>query len=211
MVVKIAFFDFDDTLFPSSYLRTFSKNINVNFYDLKIDIKEDYAILDILITNLMTDLLKKDYNIAIISCAQTAHIIDCINIYSDEFKSIMNKITIYGRDNILVNETAQEWKYTKMIDFIKSLKTINDDTYEIMSFGDSENERQAYLNICKQFKCVPKNIKLSERPSIVQLCHQWKRIHACINIVIQSLDIVDLMLIYVQEKTPVINKNVTVC
>lgn len=140
------------------------------------------------------------YTIVILSCASLSHIMTYIDKYVSNIKSILDKVTIIGSDNefymfkiIDYYTSGSRWKYKKMTNFVnKFTKNQNITKYDIISIGDSENERLAVIELCTELKTVVKSLKLFNKknieqfPTIELIYKQWNLILNNINTIINS-------------------------
>lgn len=211
MTVKIAFIDFDDTIFPYSHFVSLAKNNNTNIYTLILDEETKKFIdnIDSILLQVINELLEKKYKVVILSCANIFHVNECINKYFPKIKQIINKLIVitadneyYSGNNISTYDYKFNWKYNKMYKFISTVSITDCQTdYNIISFGNSEYERGAILKISKQLKTPVKNIMfngniLQTIPTSNNICTQWIYVLDKLILIINDTQDIDSMLIF---------------
>lgn len=159
---RIIIFDWDDTLFPSTYLsinNIVSKECINNF-------ERDYIeILSKDVVSLLEKLLEK-YPVYILTNAEYSWIRHCIDRWYNPLSTIIDKISVVSaRDNYKnKHESSSHWKYLSMNDIFTFEGEY--DSLEVISIGDSEDERSAIRKHYDENKIKYKSIKLTYRPDL---------------------------------------------
>lgn len=182
----IIIFDFDDTLFCTKYLETFSlcyedifkskvslEELNPCLYK---EIKElENEIIELFIT------LKQFYDVIIISNADIKWINNCLIHFLDELREYIvdNDIKIFSAKNNKIS--PKDWKVNCFKNVIKELYK---DEYElnIISIGDSNEEKKAVMKF-KNSKFIKMISYPSAKSIILELNYLKNNIH---NIVLDN-------------------------
>ena len=151
-LTNIFLIDWDDTLFPSSWIN--SNNINLQNESSINDYKLYFLDLDKVVSGFL-DSLNKVGDIYIVTNASLSWIKTCLNILQLTSKTIiLNRIRIISARDLYSNRTnsATEWKILTfknvIMENLKKLNNIKQNTYlNIFSFGDAKYEYIALLNL----------------------------------------------------------------
>lgn len=158
--MNIVVFDFDDTLYPSSYL--------VN----NKDAKEDFTLLASSITKLLNRFNKAGYKIYIVSNATTDWVysrLDHLNIKTRDLSVVSAR---YITDNY------SDWKtYAFMAQFNKHFSD-SYRTHHLVSFGDCPYDRDASLHVGDVYRnVVVKNVSMMQQPTFTTIIEQHNFIY----------------------------------
>lgn len=164
---NIAIFDWDDTLFCTKYFENFNINLQ-KVFDYKTDLETENPFLkkEILniedsIIDLFSELLDNNFEIKIISNADLKWIENCLTHFLFDLKEFIeeNQIKIYSAKNLFKNDNFFLWKKKCFKKVITESINLTNCKLNILSIGDSNEEKKASLNLLKlkQFK----NIKVS--------------------------------------------------
>lgn len=164
--ITVIFLDWDDTLLPTDYLT--SKPIKYN----EVDDKESLELLIDAISKLFV--LFDKHKIIIATNALYEWIFDSIRIYYPEHKNLFDSCQIIScREKYnKFNSCGVNWKYQCFKKILLELnKGINQ--IQMISIGDSENERCAILSLKKDYpNLLIKTIKLMSKPDILDCINQ---------------------------------------
>lgn len=162
---KLVIFDFDDTLFCTKYLDTFSLSYQ-DIFSFKTSLEEinlflfkELIELEKTIIELFSKLLMNDYDIVIISNADMKWINNCLTHFLEEFKEYLNenKIKIYSAKNLFSNLKkgcdCSEWKencFKKVIgEMYFSTVSETSVNLDVISIGDGADEKKAVFKLNK--------------------------------------------------------------
>jgi hypothetical protein len=211
-LTNIFLIDWDDTLFPSSWIN--SNNINLQNESSINEYKLYFLDLDKVVSGFL-DSLNKVGDIYIVTNASLSWIKTCLNILQSTSKTIiLNRIRIISARDLYSNSTnsATEWKILTfkniIIENLKKLNNIKQNTYlNIFSFGDAKYEYIALLNlnnflieneIVKEyaknnnFNFLLKSIKFIDKPTFEYIIDQIKVIEQNRDLIINKLEYIDL-------------------
>ena len=181
-------FDFDDTLFCTKYLDTFSlsyKDIFSNkmtLGDINPNLIKELNQLQNSVIDLFSN-IKQNYDMAIISNAGMKWINNCLSYFLEELKEYIseNDIKIYSAKDMFEKLVKNKniWK-------IKCFKKVISDLYKndlkyndlnVISIGDSNEEKKAVFSLTKidKFhKIHPKFIRTISFPTSASIILQMK-------------------------------------
>ena len=211
-LTNIFLIDWDDTLFPSSWIN--SNNINLQNESSINDYKLYFLDLDKVVSGFL-DSLNKVGDIYIVTNASLSWIKTCLNILQLTSKTIiLNRIRIISARDLYSNRTnsATEWKILTfknvIMENLKKLNNIKQNTYlNIFSFGDAKYEYIALLNLNNflienemvkeyaknnNFNFLLKSIKFIDKPTFEYIIDQIKVIEQNRDLIINKLEYIDL-------------------
>jgi hypothetical protein len=188
-------FDFDDTLFCTKYFDTFSLSYQ-DLFSCKVSLEEinpclvrELRQLESTIIEVFSN-LEKNYDILIISNADMKWINNCLTHFLEEFKEYINEnnIKIYSAKSMFgkILKNKNEWK-------IKCFKKVINDMYQsdlncpdlnVISIGDSAEEKKAVFSLTKHNKFIkinPKFIRMISFPSAATIILQLKYLNNNLN------------------------------
>lgn len=207
-LTNIFIIDWDDTLFPTSWV---NKNmINMNDVESVLNyklyfIELDKAILSFL--SLLSGNNKNGNNIYIVTNANLKWIHSCLNRLSNtkDFVLKNNIKIISARDMYSVKTTSPTlWKINafkdvlndvilKMKDDVKSTTFLN-----VISIGDADYEYQALINLDTHFKTkiginyLLKSIKFIEKPNFLIVIEQIEETGKNFETIVKKIGYIDL-------------------
>ena len=172
-------FDWDDTLFPTSFL------INEGIIDqdnLSAEIKHNFNILEDIIINILNFALSKG-DVYIITNSSIVWFKYTFFKYFTNLKNIINKINIISARDEYEGIYPGENKIWKEKAFLSLRKNINPNIVtNIICFGDSEFELEAGKILASKIKeSFVKRIKFKKNPEIEDLIKQLNLISNKIN------------------------------
>ena len=210
-------FDFDDTLFCTKYFDTFSL-IYQDIFTCKVSLEEinpclvrELKQLESTIIELFINLQQQNYDIIIISNADIKWINNCLTHFLEELKEYINEndIKIYSAKNMFskIVKESTEWK-------VKCFKKVINDLYKndldlnVISIGDSNEEKKAVFNLLKinKFhKITTKFIHMISFPSAASIILQLKYLNDNINNIIFDNKSIYKMIIQIKNDNVEIN------
>jgi hypothetical protein len=205
----LTFIDYDDTIFPTSFLN-----------QLSIDLTTCYSVIDIDIKNAILDLEKSAINILGKSLNKgTVFIVtNADNNWAesslDKFMPILSQfikdksIRIVSAKSLYENSypglvNVITWKRNAMTDLFFSIYDDNDNNKEgeakkkfyILSIGDSYVERTALIQLSNIYPIfIPKTVKLFEFPTCDELIDELDLLTASLDIIYEFEDKLNLEL-----------------
>jgi transcription termination factor NusB len=191
----IIVFDWDDTLFPTTYL-------NIINYHIDENVKKLLAECELHVINILEYFVNSFYHIYIVSNAEKSWIFRSVEMYYNRLHSheLFKKINIISARDTYINiytndfyDSMYMWKYQAMYDIM--LKNINayNNIKQIISFGDSEYERKAILSLTTIFPDIYcKNIKFTSLPTCTQIINQSIYIKQIIDFILDHQGTIDL-------------------
>lgn len=185
MIVTV--FDFDDTLFPTSYL------INMNVKTVKfVDLSES-------IKKLLNKALSVGH-VYIITNGERDWVKQCIAEYLVDCDDILNRVHLLSTVNSgISNITSIKQRKIIAFDRLIGLFTPSNDKYHhFISFGDCMYDRQASYYIRKKIQNTTfvKNVKLISEPTLKELLREHNVILTIYNTLLMSNKHLDLFLTY---------------
>jgi len=211
-LTNIFLIDWDDTLFPTSWVTT--NKINLQNEDSRNEYKLYFIELDNVISKFLES-LNDIGDIFIVTNASLNWIKTCLNILSLTTEVIiLNKIRILSARDIYStkSDSPLEWKIQTFRDVIhenlKKINNIRDNTYlNILSLGDAKYEYIALLNLNNyllkietiktyiknnNFNFLLKNIKFIDNPQFEYIIDQLKFVEQNRDSMINKLEFIDL-------------------
>lgn len=177
--------DWDNTLFPTTFVTTNKININSNKNLLSI-----FSELD----NLLYKLFQKILSLADLMIITNASL-SWINVSSNVLpntRSLFPRIQIYSARNEFQNSANMDaWKINSF------KKNVNNNYQNIISIGDALFEYNALVKLYfdnPSNKRLLKTIKLLDEPSFDKLIDQLQVIHNAITDIVQTNSHLDLIL-----------------
>lgn len=194
-MISVVFFDWDDTLFPSTWLRR--KGYTLEHSSVVSD--DDKKLLGEL-CGVVKQCLEKVWELAsnrvyVITNAEKGWVEQSVCKFMPDLVSMVAKIKVISARTEFQDkfpEQPPKWKYEAMYREIISLllQPQPDDSktaypiLNLMSFGDSLIEREAFLNLDKQLKISfttrSKTIKLKDTPCVEHLRKQVALVNECL-------------------------------
>lgn len=195
---RIFILDWDDTLLPSSALT--ADNITLSSPTISDEIAKKLETNEKIVYQLLTNIINAQFNIYIVTNAEQGWVELSAKKFmptiADLFKKYKNNITILSAQTIyswIYPNNNAVWKYMAVNEILKHFDS--DTIANIISFGDSENERTALINNSNKFKknfC--KSIKFVGLPSYEKLCRQLQYTIINLNNIISHRGPLDLMM-----------------
>ena len=185
--------DWDDTLFPTLWI----KQNNINIYN-QFDI-EKYKLYFIELDETIEKFLHKLNNnsmIFIVSNASLKWINACLNIlpFTKQYIISNNIKIISARDLYSIKYKINDWKKYTFQNIINSIKV---NKYNIISLGDADYEYKGLISLkefIKNKNFLLKNITFIENPSFEQLIDQQELLIKCIGNIVNKQTFVDMKL-----------------
>jgi hypothetical protein len=153
----IILLDWDDTLFPSTWINQYNINLEDSNY------KKLFNLLDVMIYNFIIE-LKKIADIKIISNGTMEWLNKCLKVLPIS----ANKIELISSRDLYSEQYPNQYILWKQKTFSKYVK----DYTSIISIGDSICEERALLSLDNIIDYDIKSIKLKERPNVNEIINQ---------------------------------------
>ncbi len=192
--------DWDDTLFPTSWLVSNNINIKINPEDIPENIKKEFFDLEKIIFNFI-DHVKNLGNLFIITNSEEGWVhFSCkfmpniSRILSDVH--IISARTMYYDDYPNNPEIWKQKVFSNIINTYILKNNINNSLLDIISIGDSYNDREALLIASEQYKDIirTKSFLLIQKPCITKINRQIDLMHKCMDYIISHKNNLDLSL-----------------
>ena len=183
---SIFIFDWDDTLFPTTFLIN-EELTNLEIDELSEEIKYIFSSLEEAVINILNLAISKG-NVYIITNSSINWFNYSSNKYYPNLKNILDKIKIISaRDEYgYMNPTDNKiWKKKAFLDLTKDINT--NLITNIICYGDSMIELEAAKILASQFNdsCL-KTIKFKENPEIEDLIRQLSLIEDKFNFIFSN-------------------------
>jgi len=210
-LTNIFIIDWDDTLFPSSWVN--KNDIDLNNPSSFMEYKLYFLELDKTIS-LLINSLNEIGDIFIVTNANIRWIKSCLIILNNTRKIIIEKNIriISARDSYSeINNSPTEWKILTFQDIIedimnkinKNLKantiiniiSIGDAMYEYIALLNLDNFIKSYIlknNFKNNFNYLLKNIKFIEKPEFDYIIEQIQVVHKKKHDIVNKLEFIDL-------------------
>lgn len=196
--MSLVCFDYDDTIFPSTYLSKNGYSLNDNMVRIN-EVEEQLEKFESIAYELLSTALSYS-GVAIVSNSQTGWIQQSAEKFIPKLLPLLNKCTIISARSTYENlypGNQIKWKFHAFQDLLKN----NGGTYNIISFGDSFIERAAILAVTRDLpNTKTKSVKFVENPTANQLCQQQELITNCYKCIYTHNNDLDLMLTLALEK-----------
>ena len=158
----IAIFDFDDTLFCTKYLDTFSLNY-AQIFNCQVSLEETNSSLlnevkdiETEAMQLLTDFLELDAEVCLVSNADKKWIENCLTHFMPDLKDLImeNQIQIFSSKNLFSSATksSSEWKIRCFRKVIKEMCLEENERkreIKVIGIGDSKDEKKATFDLLK--------------------------------------------------------------
>lgn len=193
-------FDWDDTLLPSSWL---AQNGLTLIAPIPIEFSDQLAIFEKSVSTVLERALVSG-TVIIITNSESGWVDLSCRKFIPGILSLLYRIKIISARSSFehISDDAIEWKRSAFAQEISLVYTGKEIRKNIISFGDSTQERIALFKIAHVLKALPKSIKLVERPILEQLKRQLDLVGSCLFEICKKTESIDLMLI-----TDMLNKN----
>jgi len=176
MSLNLVIIDWDDTLFPSSWI----KDTNIDLNQQNENLKLIFESIDHLINDLVYNLVDKCV-LNIVSNGSHNWIKSCLNylpytsqIYDLEVFNIVSARDLFEND---YPGGYDEWKKLAFKICLSENMNGEFDSYNVISIGDSDCEHKALMEL-EEWECsndknlILKSIKLKRRPELNELVEQ---------------------------------------
>ena len=191
----IIVFDWDDTLFPTTFLNLINFHIDDN-------VKKLLEVCELHIIKILEYFVNSFNHIYIVSNAEKTWIFHSIATYYNKLHThdLFKKINIISARDMYIgiysndfNDSMYMWKYQAMYDILLKIINEDNDIKQIVSFGDSEYEREAILSLTTIFPDIfCKNIKFTTSPTCTQIINQSVYIKKIIEFILDHQGAIDL-------------------
>lgn len=190
-------FDWDDTLLSSSFLAAHGHTLDS---DLEFDdeVADHLRKLETSVIDALT-LAQRHGTVVIITNAETGWVQLSAQKFIPAVLPVVQKLTVVSARSTyesLYPDAPLKWKYCAFFDRLTSLfADAGDEPKNIISFGDSQVEREAVRAVSRNFSnAMCKSVKFAERPSLEQLVRQVELVTNCFQSILTHQGDLDLML-----------------
>ena len=187
--------DWDDTLFPTSWI--VKNNINLNDKNMQNQYIVFFSRLDTILYDLLNKLLKHG-QIIIVTNAVIKWVMISSNMLPHTQKILKEKILILSARDAFQSKYPNEmhkWK-KKMFEKIVDKYFLQHKLQNIISVGDAEHEFNALINLYNEHSVVKlrllKTVRFIRDPSFDELIDQLEVFNNCADKVLQSQKHMDL-------------------
>lgn len=172
----LIFLDWDDTLFPTAFVQS----IEINLELPSTDTIAMFEMLDALLTDMLIQMVDIG-DILIVTNGSSSWIKKCLNVLPSLKQIIDNGvISITSARDIFEDEfDHSEWKRLTFKLFFNEHISNNEGIHKILSFGDSDAEHKAVMELRdhniddqKQQKRIIGSVKFVKKPTLNQLIQQ---------------------------------------
>jgi hypothetical protein len=185
--------DWDDTLFPTSWV--VKKNINLNDSETINKYKMYFSELDNILYELLINFLKCG-KVVIVTNAMTKWVLLSYNVLPNTKNLIKKNIEIISARDICQDKMSGQMDKWKKLIFkqLVSKYFINSSSEKIVSIGDANYEFNALVDLHDGFKKKRflKAIKFMDSPSYESLLDQLEVLNSCVNNICTSDKHMDL-------------------
>jgi len=193
------FLDWDDTLFPCSWI--IKSDINLHGSDIPIKYFDQINELQNIIINFI-EYLKDITNIIIITNAEDLWIQTSCSKFFPKLLPLLSNIEIISARHLYFDKYPDDpnmWKtnvFSQKIRYIIDKFSYNNVIIDVISIGDSEFERNAIFQATIPYKnnFRTKSFKFCENPSINQLKKEIQFLHLCMNHILEHPADFDIVL-----------------
>ena len=201
---NIIFIDFDDTLFATTWVDSYSDFHRIPFQNLNIKNDPDMILLENYVYSFLKNAMKFGL-VYIVTNAGEGHVHETIRYFMPSVCELLTDIpVVYARSKYegKFPFDTYEWKSRTFTEQLhKRGKNHNFNFKNVISIGDSLCEREALITSTIDINNIlKKSIKFIEKPTIVHLQNQIRMIHKKFDIIIESKYDLDLMLDIMQIK-----------
>jgi len=199
-------FDWDDTLLASSWLA--SQGLRLDFpAEVPAEAVQQLRILETSVIKVLTRALELG-DVHVVTNAETGWVELSAQRFMPGVVPYLPKLKIISARSTferMYPDQPQQWKveafrkqiggaFENRMDF-DTANVEDQETLNIISFGDSVHERDAVHRVTKLLgKTYTKSVKFVERPSMEQLQRQLELVHSCFDYIITFNGDLDLML-----------------
>lgn len=188
-------FDWDDTLLASTVLCT--AGITLQSTCMSKDLKNEFQQLETQVIRLLSRAMETACRIFVITNAESGWVELSAAKFMPRVVPYLERTTILSARSTYQHafpNLPNQWKATAFSDRICSTYPKASEM-NVVSFGDSECERNALLSVGRLCPCSrAKSIKFVERPTVEQLRRQLDMIFNNFNFIVQHDGNLDLML-----------------
>lgn len=181
----ITIFDWDDTLFPTTFIMQKMKNSLFSLNFSKIE-NEKVRELEKKINTILTQALDKGI-VFIVTNSEEGWVENCVRIYYPDLIPLLDNVNIISARALYGKEfpyNKEMWKMRTFIELPKYLKIDHSLKTNIICFGDSNLEIISAKIFAKEFSDhILKTVKFLENPDLFQLIKQIQLVELGFNII----------------------------
>lgn len=190
-------FDWDDTLLSSSFLAARGHTLDSDL-EFEPAVAEHLQKLEKSVIEALT-LAQSHGTVVIITNAETGWVQLSAQKFIPGVLPVVQKLAVVSARSTyegMYPDAPLKWKYCAFYDRLSSLfADAQDQPKNIISFGDSQVEREAVRAVSRSFSnAMCKSVKFVERPSLEQLVRQVELVTNCFHSILTHSGDLDLML-----------------
>jgi hypothetical protein len=177
-------FDFDDTLLPTTFLAARGLKYD-SPTELTQPIQKELDIISTSVGHLLSSALEYG-NVTILTNAETGWVQLAAQRFIPGVMHLLHRCKIVSArtcyERMYPNDPLK-WKLSAFHEHYSAMFPLSEDgatlKYNLLSFGDSIVEREAFLVAAKSLSCsYRKSIKFAEQPTLEELCKQQELVTA---------------------------------
>lgn len=187
----IIFIDWDDTVFPTTFLNQNNENYEINKYIFDFYRQNYFDSLKKII-----DKLQSYGTIYVVTNATLSWLKLCINNYPELEEIFYNIELRSAQDEFFSVDDIQgtNWKYNLFNKILESENIDKSDKNNIISIGDGPIERNSILRIKHIYNnSYVKSVKLNEMPNISCMIYEFKKLYFISNKLINYKKDIDIV------------------
>jgi hypothetical protein len=192
-VKTLIIFDWDDTLFPTSWLRQHGC-LDGHESDWEQQIERELKVLaDTVEKTLRTALLFGE--VVIVTNGRQGWVEKSCADAMPSLMQILQSVKVVSAQSSYEKETQDptEWKRLAFAHEVKQLNVPGSQLLNVISLGDSLHEQRAVMSICDFMpNCFAKSLKFADAPTIAELANQHEFVNACFPDVAEVSDHLDV-------------------
>jgi hypothetical protein len=178
-VQTLVIFDWDDTLFPTTWLR------QQGFFDAEYepDTAQKAKVEKLAMNVEATVRIALQFGkVVIVTNAQQGWVeASCAKVMPSLAPVLQEVHIVSARSKYeRFTQNPSEWKRRAFAHEVELLHGANDEQLNVVSLGDSLHEQRAVVSVCKDLhNCFSKSLKFGESPSIDELINQHEFVSTC--------------------------------
>jgi len=193
---SVIFFDWDDTLLPSSFLSEQGLRLDSD-PELLVDLRDQLEELEACVVGVL-GLAMQYGDVHVVTNAETGWVQLSAQKFMPGVVSLLSKIKVLSARSTyepMYPDSPLKWKYCAFQHKLKDLMAKTAIGKNIISFGDSHVEREAVRAVTRGLlNTTTKSVKFAERPSLEQLRRQIELVTNCFHYIHSHQGDLDLQL-----------------
>jgi hypothetical protein len=193
---SVIFFDWDDTLLPSSFLSEQGLRLDSD-PELLVDLRQQLEELEACVVGVL-GLAMQYGDVHVVTNAETGWVQLSAQKFLPGVVSLLSKIKVLSARSTyepMYPDSPLKWKFCAFQHKLKDLMAKTAVGKNIISFGDSHVEREAVRAVTRGLlNTTTKSVKFAERPSLEQLRRQIELVTNCFHYIHSHQGDLDLQL-----------------